>query len=96
MVTQSLIKVDVLKVNISVVGSHDILGKYYGTTSLNLSKYDNVIGVVPISASNTSVNGTNGVLGRYTDRDTLTWAITTPIAGTYVCEFLILYTSLSK
>lgn len=80
-----------LKVNVSVAESYNILGKYYGVITLNLNKYDNVIEVVPISALNTSTNGTNGVLGRYAIGDTLGWALTAPIAGTYVCEFLILY-----
>lgn len=90
-VNQSLIMTDVIFADFTVTESQGILGSYYGTKVINLNKYNEVIEIIPISASNTSSAGTNGVLGKYASDIPNTWALAAPVAGTYRCEFLIIY-----
>ena len=89
-----MLKLDTIRVEIDVIESAGNIGKCYGTKVLNLSKYSNVKTIVPVSALCKTTAGTVRILGKYS-HDTPTgesvWALSAPIVGTYVCDFLILY-----
>ena len=89
--------VDRITIDITVKRSNNIIGDYYGTKFLDLSKYDNVISIIPISAVCKTSPGSVGILGKYVYNTTdPVYALSAPVQGTYACEFLILYTSLPK
>ncbi len=90
----SKINANIVTVDIAVERSTAIIGDYYGTKALNLSKYKNVISIVPISATCKTSPGSVGILGRYSYNGTdPVYALSAPVQGTYSCDFLILYTS---
>ena len=92
---EGMFKLDTIHVEIDVIESEGNIGKYYGTKVLNLSKYGNVKAIVPVSAVCKTSAGTVGILGKYsykTPTGESVWALSAPIVGTYVCDFLILYT----
>ena len=88
-------KIDTVRVEIDVIESEGNIGKCYGTKVLNLSKYSNVKAIVPVSAVCKTSAGAVGILGKYSHNiptGESVWALSAPIVGTYVCDFLILYT----
>ena len=89
--------IDRITVDITVRRENDNIGDYYGVHTLDLSKYNNVISIMPISAVCKTNPGSIGILGKYVyNMNEPIYALSAPIQGTYACEFLILYTSLPK
>ena len=91
---EGMLNIDTISVEIDVIEAEGNIGKCYGTKVLNLSKYSNVKAIVPISAVCKTSAGTVGILGKYaykTPTGESVWALSAPIVGTYVCDFLILY-----
>ena len=94
MVNEGMLKIDTIRVEIDVIESEGNIGKCYGTKVLNLSKYSNIKAIVPVSAVCKTSAGAVGILGKYSyniPTGESVWALSAPIVGTYVCDFLILY-----
>ena len=84
--------VDRITVDITVRRENNNIGDYYGVCTLDLSKYNSVISIIPISAVCKTNPGSIGILGKYVyNMSEPIYALSAPIQGTYACEFLILY-----
>lgn len=91
-IKEEKMNVDRITVDIAVRRETGGIGNYYGSYTLDLSKYNNVISVIPISAVCKTSPGSIGILGKYIYNNTESvYSLTAPVQGTYACEFLILY-----
>ena len=87
------------EVTVEASDSPGVLGNNYGffsiTNNLKNLNYSSLMAIFPASATCASVNGVNGVVGRYSgelnSNNLASWSLSAPKTGVYTVTFVAIY-----